>query len=151
MSKDFAQALRRLANPSLEAEAFLSNCKLVLLAMDRTTLTSGLYKGLPPFEGLVFLRALRFCVSGDLSGRAEVTRIAEAVWRRVDVSRGPKLSHASASHQYFLESFLRRAAFTWSPTAEDFTDRLTHATREEFDDPDFSPASARRRLRTRGR
>jgi hypothetical protein len=112
---------------------------------------TGLFKDLSPFEGLVFIRELRFCVSGDPSGRAEVTRIAKAVWRRVVVSRGPKLSHASAAHQYFLESFLRQPAFTWSPTAEDFTDRLTQATREEFDDPDFSPASARRRLRTRGR
>jgi len=151
MSKDFAQALRRVANPRLDAEAFLSNCKLVLGAMEGTTLIAGLFKGLPPFEGLVFIRELRFCVSGDLSGRADVIRIARAVWRRVVVSRGPKLSHASASHQYFLESFLRPVAFTWSPTDEDFTDRLTQATREEFNSPDFSPVSARRRVRARVR
>ena len=36
MSKDFAQALRRLANPSLEAEAFLSNCKLVHRFLEST-------------------------------------------------------------------------------------------------------------------
>ena len=99
MSKDFAQALRRLANPSLEAEAFLSNCKLVLGAMERTTLITGLFKDLPPFEGFEFIRELRFCVSGDPSGRAEVARIAKAVWRRVVVSRGPKLSCQIASNR----------------------------------------------------
>ena len=96
---------------------------------------------LPRFEGLVFIRALRFCLAGDLSDRAEVCRIAKAIWRRVAVSRGPKLTHASAAHEYFLESqsVFEDAAFTWSPDSEDFTDRLTQATREEFDDPDFNP------------
>jgi hypothetical protein len=53
--------------------------------------------------------------------------------------------------EYFLESqsIFETAAFTWSPEEEDFTDRLTQATREEFDDPDFNPVPARRRLRAK--
>ena len=150
---DFAHALRRLADPRLKAEAFLANSKLVLEAMSGTTLVTGLFGDLPPFEGLVFVRALRFCLGGELSGRAEVTRIAAAIWRRVFVSRGPKLSHASAAHEYFLESqsIFSPAAFTRSPDDGDFTDRLTQATREEFDDPDFSPESAHRRQRAKSR
>ncbi len=148
---DFARALRRLANPRLETEAFLSNSKLVLEGMGGTELIRRLFDELPPFEGLVFIRALRSCLAEDLSERAEVARIAKAVWRRVPVSRGPKLTHASAAHEYFLESqsIFRPAAFTWSPTEEDFSDRLTQATRDEFDDPDFSPRSAWRRLRAK--
>jgi hypothetical protein len=70
---------------------------------------------------------------------------------RVAISRGPKLTHASAAHEYFLEtqSIFKNAAFTWSAEDEDFTDLLTRATREEFDAPDFNPVSARRRLRAK--
>jgi hypothetical protein len=148
---EFAQALRRLANPRLETEAFLANAKLALEALAGTELTRGLFDERPRFEGLVFIRALRFCLAGDLSDRPHVCRIAKAIWRRVAVSRGPKLTPASAAHEYFLEtqSIFENAAFTWSPYSEDFTDRLTQATREEFDDPDFNPVPARRRLRAK--
>jgi hypothetical protein len=150
-STEFAQALRRLANPRLETEAFLANAKVALEAMGGTVSTRDLFDGLPRFEGLVFIRALKFCLAGDLSDRAVVCRIARAIWRRVAVSRGPKLTHASAAHEYFLESqsIFGTGAFTWSPYSEDFTDRLTQATREEFDDPDFNPVQARRRLRAK--
>jgi hypothetical protein len=150
-STEFAQALRRLGNPRLETKAFLANAIVVLEAMGETVSTRGLFDGLPRFAGLVFIRALRSCLAGDLSGRAVVCRIAKAIWRRVAVSRGPKLTQASAAHEYFLESQSIRGdgAFTWSPEKEDFTDRLTQATREEFDDPDFNPVPARRRLRAK--
>lgn len=150
-STEFAQALRRLANPRLETQAFLANAKMALEAMSRTMLTRDLFDGLPRFYGLVFIRALKFCLAGDLSDRPDICRIAKAIWRRVAVSRGPKLTHASAAHEYFLESqsIFGTGAFTWSPYSEDFTDRLTQATREEFDDPDFNPVPARRRLRAK--
>jgi hypothetical protein len=150
-STEFAQALRRLANPRLETEAFLANAKVALEAMAGTVSTRDLFDGLPRFYGLVFIRALRSCLAGDLSDRPDVCRIAKAIWRRVAVSRGPKLTHASAAHEYFLEShsIFGTGAFTWSPYSEDFTDRLTQATREEFDDPDFNPVPARRRLRAK--
>jgi hypothetical protein len=146
---EFAQALRRLANPRLETKGFLANAKVVFETMNGTTLTHGLFDDLPSFEGLSFIGAVRLSLAGNLSSRAEVHRISKAIWRRVAVSRGPKLTHASAAHEYFLESqsIFKDAAFTWSPEDEDFTDRLTQATREEFDDPDFNPVSARRRLR----
>jgi hypothetical protein len=98
-SWEFAQALRRLANPRLETKAFLADAKVALEAMDRTELTSGLFDGLPRFDGLLFVGALRSCLAGDLSDRAEVSRIAKAIWRRVVVPRGPKLTHASAARK----------------------------------------------------
>jgi hypothetical protein len=150
-NSEFAQALRRLANPRLETEAFLANAKVAIETMDRTELARGLFEGLPRFQALVFIRGLGSCLAGDLSGRSDVCRIAKAIWRRVAVSRGPKLTHASAAHEYFLESqsIFKDVAFTWSPEDEDFSDPLTQATREEFDDPDFNPVSARRRLRAK--
>lgn len=124
---EFAHALRRLANPRLDKEAFLANAKVVLDAMSGTHLTRGLFKGLPPFEELSFIRALRFCVAGDMSERADACRIAAAIRCRVTISRGPKLTHASAAHQYFLEtqSIFRPAAFTWSAVNEAVNRRRT--------------------------
>jgi hypothetical protein len=148
---EFARALLWVANPQLTTEAFPANVKVVLEAMDGTELTCGLFDELRPFEALSFIRALRFCLAGDMSLRSEAVRIAGAIWRRVPVSRGPKLTHASAAHEYFLESrsIFSPAAFTWSAEREDFIDRLTQATREEFDDPNFNPVPARRRLRAK--
>ncbi len=144
---EFSRALRRLANPRQETEAFVADSRLVLEGMGGTDLTSGLFQDLPPFEALLFIRELRFCLAGDFSGRVEVARIAKAVSRRVPVPRGRKLTQASAAHEYFLESqsIFGSAAYTWSPDKEDFTDWLTRATREEFDEPKFNPVPASRR------
>ena len=137
---------------ALKTTAFLANAKIVDegmhdIAGGRTVPWAAL------FESLVLIRDLRFCLAGDMSGRAEVVRIADAVWRGVKVVRGPKLTLVSATHEYFLESqsIFRDAAFTWAPEDEDFTDRLTIATREEFDDPNFNPVTARRRQRAKKR
>jgi hypothetical protein len=148
---EFAQALRRLANPRLEKEIFLTNAKVVLEAMTGTQLTRGLLDELPALEALSFVPALHSCLTGDLSDRSEIGRIAKAIYRRVAVSRGPKLTLASAAHESFLESqsIFGSVAFTWSDGHGDYTDRLTQATREEFDNPDFSPKSARKRLRAK--
>lgn len=99
---EFARALRQLANPRLETEAFLANAKVALEAMSGTMLTRGLFD--KPFDGMSFVRALRFCLAGEMSWRSEVTRIADTTGRRVAVSRGPKLTLASAAHEYFLKS-----------------------------------------------
>jgi hypothetical protein len=117
--------------------------------MDGTELLRGLLDEVPALDALWFVRALRFCLAGDLLDRPEIGRIAKAIYRRVETSRGPKLTLASAAHEYFLESqsIFRPAGYTWSSNDEDYTDRLTRATREEFEDPDFGPKSARRRQR----
>ena len=115
--------------------------------MTETQLTRGLLDELPAVEALSFVPALPVCVGDDLSDRSEICRTAKAIYPRVAVSRGPKLTLAFAAHEHFLESqsIFRPVAFTWSDEEGDFTDRLTQATREEFEDQDFSPKSARRK------
>jgi hypothetical protein len=149
----FAKALRQLAKPDLSDEAFRENAKIVDEAMNGTLLLDDSFNDFSLFEDLTFIREIRFCVSGDMAGRAEISRIADAMSRRVAVSRGRKLTVASAAHEYLLEtlSIFGDQAYTWSPEEEGFTDRYTQATREEFDDPTFSPLAAARRVRkTRG-
>ena len=40
-----------------------------------------------------------------------------------------------------------RAAYTYSPYEDDFTDRLTVATRRQLQQPRFNPNAARRRAK----
>jgi hypothetical protein len=145
----FANAFRQLARPELSDEKFRENAKIVNDAMNGTLLLDRLFDELPLFQDMAFIREIRFCASGDMTGRDEITRTAKAVWRRVMVLRGRKLTVASAAHEYLLESFslFDDASYTWSPEKEDFTDIFAKATREEFDDPLFSPKSAANRLR----
>ena len=144
----FAKAVRQLAKPGLSDEAFRENAKIVNDAMNGTLLLNDSFIDFSLFEDLTFIREIRFCVSGDMAGRAEISRIADAMSRRVEVSRGRKLTVASAAHEYLLEnlSIFGDHAYTWCPLQEDFTDPYTQATREEFDDPKFSPRTAARRL-----
>jgi hypothetical protein len=145
----FANAFRQLARPELSDKKFRENAQIVNDAMNGTLLLGRVFDELPLFQDMVFIREIRFCASGDMTGRAEIARIAKAVWRRVMVLRGRNLTVASAAHEYLLESFsvFDDASYTWSPEKEDFTDIFTKATREEFDDPLFSPKSAANRLR----
>jgi hypothetical protein len=71
--------------------------------------------------------------------------IAATVAPRLSVSRGRKISAASAAHEFVSEELGQ--AYTFSPVLEDFTDELTKATRIEFGDPNFDPRPAVRRAR----
>ena len=44
-----------------------------------------------------------------------------------------------------------RPTYTWNPVDEDFTDKLTQATRREFGDSDFDPRSACQRVKVRSK
>jgi len=149
-STEFRNTLRRLSDPRRDPKAFVDDAKVALENLEQTELADGLFNELPLFHSLVFIFGLRQCIAGDMSLRSEVVGIAGAVWRRTPVSRGRKLTHASAAHEYFLESqIFDEASFTWSPIEEDFTDRFTLATREEFEEPAFNPRPAWRRLRAK--
>lgn len=151
-NSQFARALDRMANPRLPPKAFRDCAAVILQILEDTSLADGLFRDLEPFDGLVFIRALRWCLDGDLSGRSDIIRIAEAIKARVVVLRGPKLSSASAAHEYLIEnaSLFRPHSYSYSDMRGDFTDALTMATREEFDDPNFDPRPAARRARLKG-
>ena len=68
------------------------------------------------------------------------------------VSRGRKVSAASAAHEFLLEDFGEMTgwrAYTWSFDEDGYTDPLTKATQLEFKNPDFDPRAAYRRLKIR--
>jgi hypothetical protein len=115
-------------------------------------LLEGLFED-APLSDLDFIHHLRLAEVGDRFAQESATAIAAAIKHRASVPRGPKVSPASAAHEYILETLrtFGNAAYTWSDTESVFTDQLTNATAEEFDEPDFDPRPAYRRVRGRGR
>jgi hypothetical protein len=90
---------------------------------------------------------LNSIVYGGQHDHRRLMEIAANFCSRLGTRRGRKLSPASAAHEFLLEHL--GCGYTWHIDDEDYSDPLTLATREEFDDPDFSPRSARRRVNAR--
>jgi hypothetical protein len=146
------EAIRFLARGDRQKRAILSRAKLVLAASKKTSIVDELFRNAGLHEG-EFLRLLQTVIDGGAINRERIRTIAAAVAPSVRRARGPKITAASAAHELFLEtnsSFGLPGGYTWSEDAGDFVDQKTQATRQEFGDPDFSPCSARRRVKRRG-
>jgi hypothetical protein len=144
------EAVRFIAKPGRRREPFLCQTRIILSAFEDTDLLEGLFEGAPLRE-CKFIEHLRLAVEGDRSARQSATTIAAAIKHRASVRRGPKVSPASAAHEYLLETLhiIGSGAYTWSDIESGFTDQMTQATAEEFDEPGFDPRPAYRRVRTR--
>ena len=146
------EAIRFLARGDRQKRAILSRAKLVLAASKETSIVDELFRNAGLHEG-EFLRLLRTVIDGGAINRERITTIAAAVAPSVRRVRGPKITAASAAHELFLEtnaSFGLPAGYTWRELERDFVDPETQITRLEFDNPDFDPRSAYRRLKLRG-
>jgi hypothetical protein len=146
------EAIRFLSRGDRQKRAILSRARLVLDASKETSIVDELFRkaGLHEAE---FLRLLQTVIDGGAISRECITTIAAAVAPSVRRVRGPKISARSAAHEQFLEmiaSLGGEAGYTWSEYEVDFIDQKTQATRQEFDDRDFDPRPARRRVKRRG-
>jgi hypothetical protein len=153
------RAIRFLAQPDRRKDASLRRAELLLAAWEETSIIEEVFDEVgasqpcfkeahpDPFE---FIDLLKSAVERrEIASR--LREIAAALTPHLSISRGPKISAASASHELFLENALpdEPPAYTWNPFMDDFTDGLTQATRQEFGNPRFSPQPARRRVRRR--
>jgi hypothetical protein len=125
---------------------------VVLAASEETSIIEEMFRntGLHERE---FLGLLQTLVDGGAIDRERITAIAAAIVPSARRARGPKITAASAAHELFLEtnaSFGLPAGYTRSGIDGDYTDPQTRATRLEFDDPDFDPRPAHRRIKRRG-
>lgn len=145
------EAIRFLSRGDRQKRAILSRAKLVLAASQETSIVDDLFSkaGSDRFE---FLRLLQTLVDGGAAERERIKAIAAAIAPSLPEARGRKISAASAAHELFLQSnayFGFPAGYTWSDIEGECRDQRTKATRLEFDDPDFDPRSARRRIKVR--
>jgi hypothetical protein len=146
------EAIRFLARGDGQRRAIVSRAKLVFAAANETSIVDELFSNARLHEG-EFLRLLQTIIDGGAIDRQRIKTIAAAIAPSRPRARGPKISAASATHELFLgtnASFGLPAGYTWSDREEDFVDRETQATRQEFGDPDFDPRAAYRRVRERG-
>ena len=80
---------------------------------------------------------------------AHLAMIAPLIFNSVPRARGRSLSVVTVAHAQFLMAIRgggRRASFTYSDLDNDYTDRMTAATRRHFQKPRFRPVGARNLL-----
>jgi hypothetical protein len=146
------EAIRFLARGDRQKRAILSRAKLVLAASKETSIVDELFRNADLHEG-EFLRLLQTVIDGGAINRERIRTIAAAVAPSVRRARGPKITPASAAHELFLETNAcagLRAGYARSGIDGEYTDPRTQATRQEFDDRDFDPRPAHRRVKRRG-
>jgi hypothetical protein len=101
------------------------------------------------FEQARFRSAIEAAIAGQEDAHRRLHQLAVVALPYMRVSRGPKISVASATHEIFLKEyvrFIRPRTYTWDAIDGGYTDAATAATRAQFD-PDFNPQAACRRLR----
>jgi hypothetical protein len=145
--------------PHLEAQGFAS---LLARGLGSLTISLGKREADEAKSMAPVVEAIRFLARGDRQKRAILSRaklvlaartIAAAVAPSVRSARGAKITAASAAHELFLEmsaSFGLPGGYTRSGIDGEYTDPRTQATRQEFDDRDFDPRPAHRRVKRRG-
>jgi hypothetical protein len=146
------EAIRFLARGDRQKRAILSRAKLVLAASKEASIVDGLFRNAGLHEG-EFLRLLQTVIDGGAIDRERIRTIAAAMVPSLPQVRGRKMSAASTAHELFLEtnaSFGLPGGYTRSGIDGEYTDPRTQATRQEFDDRDFDPRPAHRRVKRRG-
>jgi hypothetical protein len=145
--------------PHLEAQGFAS---LLARGLGSLTISLGKREADEAKSMAPVVEAIRFLARGDRQKRAILSRaklvlaartIAAAVAPSARSARGAKITAASAAHELFLEmsaSFGLPGGYTRSGIDGEYTDPRTQATRQEFDDRDFDPRPAHRRVKRRG-
>ena len=142
------EAIRFLAKPGRSASSAIIRRVQTLHAAWRETPI--LEEILDNEEGREFIKLLEAAASGEKAVHARLRAVAASLAPTVRVTPGPKVTAASAAHEWALAEWaelINRKAYTWDTETKDFTDDLTKATRIEFGNPDFDPRPARRRLR----
>ena len=97
------------------------------------------------FEG--FQALVQDAANREPEACARLGKVAPLIFGHVPKARGASLSTATVTHALLLavvHDIGHRAAYTYSPYGEDYTDRLTAATRRQLQHPGFNPVAARR-------
>jgi hypothetical protein len=143
-------ALRFLGQSPRQKRATLARARFLLEAWNETSIVETVFNqaGISEVE---FIRLLQAAVDGDVLAD-RLTELAAAAASRLTLPRGPKISAASAAHQFLLENCPNVSKIprprSWQ-TPVPWVDALTDATGREFGNADFDSRPARRRSRCR--
>ena len=149
-TREIHRAIRFLAEPGRSDRAVIRCIKLLRSDYLHFSTTDEAFRlaGFKTHDYDQFLER----AAHDQPARERLIELAARVAPQLTMRRGPRISAASAAHEFLLENGIgvrEVNLYTWDPEIGDFTDPQTRATRLEFDEPDFDPRPAYRRLMRR--
>ena len=146
------EAVRFLAKPGRRSSSIVRRATVLLAAWNESSAIESIFRNAPRNSIMEFAEALKGAATGDVVACERVMAIAAVFLLHLSNPPGPKISAASAAHEFFLEGQAengRPSGYTWNPIDQEFVDELTIATRREFANPDFDPRPAHRRFKAR--
>ena len=140
---DIVKAIRYFSKPMRPGKTAFKKAAYLLEASQQFSALEAIFPDIDLENE--FIELLYGMVEGDHVDFNRLREIAVASAPNQVIRRGRKPSAASVAHEFLLHHI--QHGYTWRIDNEDFSDAVTVATRTEFDDPDFSPRAARRRVR----
>jgi hypothetical protein len=141
--------IRFLARRKRQRRAILSRAKYLLQAQNESTIIESIFAAADIFEG-EFMHLLKRATEGEQVDYQRITDIAASITPCLPANRGPKVSAASAAHEFLLNPEIdlsaARRPVAYQDRVAEYVDPLTAATRLEFDNTDFDSRPARRRI-----
>jgi len=141
-------AIRFLGERPHQWRAVRRCAELLLRAWSETSIIETIFDEAGIIE-TEFIRLLEAVVEGRDADCHRIMEIAAMLSSRLSLQRGPKVRAQSEAHEFILASCTKvskKRSDSYHRPAE-YVDALTEATRREFNDPDFDPRPARRRLK----
>jgi hypothetical protein len=142
-------AVRFLAQPGRRRDSIHRRAALLLYISERSTAVETIFcqAGLTEHE---FLGLLKAVVEGRDVDLARVALIAAELAPDLSVVRGPKVTVASAAHEFLLDNGLEvaptRARYARADRPDQYGDAVTRATRRESGNPNYDGRPVRRRI-----
>jgi hypothetical protein len=143
------EAIRFLGKGKRQRRAIAPRANDLLEAFKKTSIIETIFDNAGLCE-LEFIRLLKSVVDGQEVDCQRLTQIAATLLPYLSVARGRKVSAASATHELLLEHTknkisTERRPYSRQKRTDEWVDRLTEATRCEFNEPSFDSRPARRR------
>jgi hypothetical protein len=152
LRRNVVKAIRTLVKPSSRRKSLLSQARFLLQAAEDSSIVDTICceVGLREMDLLPLLQAM---LEGKPINQERLSELGSRLGPALHTPKGPKITAASSAHEFILNPknpvLMGGNAYTWSEIKGDFTDPLTHATRQEFGEPNFDPRPARRRVKAR--
>ena len=125
----------------------MKHVRVLLDAWEETSVVEAIF-GNAGQDEFPFIDLLKRAASGEQAAVPGLAQMAHRLARHLKIPRGPKVSAASASHQFILKTLTmldKPGTYTWDENKGRCTDALTNATRLEFGIDHFDPRPAFRR------
>ena len=152
--RELGSALREIVKAADRSTLVMARRAAVLLLLldewTRPWIENGLDACDLPLSFEAFRDLVRNAADRQPEACARLGEVAPLIFRHVPKARGASLTTTAVTHALLLmivRETGHRAAYTYSPYEDDFTDRLTVATRRQLQQPRFNPNAARRRAK----